>query len=711
MRPFFLVCFLGILPVISIAQRANDVDSLSLNELDEVVITGQINPQSVDKSVVEVQVISQEMIQRQAGNNLADILNTTALNLSITPNTSNGKSQVSLFGLDGQYFKVLIDNVPVINEEGVGNNTDLTLINLDDIQQIEIVEGAMGVQYGSNALAGIINVITKKKSKYQWELNTYFQEETVGNEYSFKDQGRHIQSFKIGRQISDEVYTNVGYFRNDFKGFFGQKKGSVYDQNDGLRGYEWLPKTQNNLKALLAFNKEKFNLFYRFDYLNEDIDRYNTNVDLNENPATNTFDPLAQDERYTNNRFYHHFNGVGKISNSIPFNISLSYQKQVKELERYTYRIRPGIKENIEKGQYQSRQAIFSRGTFSDILNNSNIRFQAGYELTLEEGTGSSLSISIDPSDSEVSQSLNNYDLFSSAEWNLSDNFILRPGVRVSLNNLFTSQVVGSLSALQKLNNGWELRTVIGSANRTPNYDELYTYFVDVNHDVQGNPDLDPERGFSAFFHLKKQFLLSDRALRMKNKVSLNYLGLNDRIELIVVQQNPLAFQYRNIDSYKAIGVFTDNTLHYDNFKTQLGASLQGISKILDSRTNSLNNFLFNLKINANSSYIIRNWNTTLSLFYRYIGRSQQFVEKTNAEGNQEFQIGETEAYSWMDATIMKKFKSGRIIATLGSRNIFNVINVASSAFEGGAHNGPPSQIPIGYGRSLFLRLTYNLEM
>ena len=71
-----------------------------------------------------------------------------------------------LFGLDGEYFKVLIDNVPIINEGGFGNGTDLTLINLDDVERIEIVEGAMGVQYGSNAFTGIINIITKKSSRY-----------------------------------------------------------------------------------------------------------------------------------------------------------------------------------------------------------------------------------------------------------------------------------------------------------------------------------------------------------------------------------------------------------------------------------------------------------------------------------------------------------------------------------------------------------------
>jgi outer membrane receptor for ferrienterochelin and colicins len=177
------------------AQVQEINESINPEKLEEVVVTGQINPQSISKSIVEVKVISREDIERQAENTLADVLNTT-LNLNISPNTSTGKSGVSLFGLDSQYFKVLIDNIPIINEEGVGNNTDLTLINLDDIERIEIVEGAMGVQYGSNAVSGIINIISKKSSRNDWDITAYLQEETVGNEYEWFDKGRHIQSHR-----------------------------------------------------------------------------------------------------------------------------------------------------------------------------------------------------------------------------------------------------------------------------------------------------------------------------------------------------------------------------------------------------------------------------------------------------------------------------------------------------------------------------------
>jgi len=690
------------------AQVVQQMDSLIANKLEEVVITGQINPQSISKSIVEVKVITREDIERQAGNTLADVLNTT-LNINVTPNTSTGKSGISLFGLDGQYFKVLIDNIPIINEEGLGNNTDLSLINLDDIARIEIVEGAMGVQYGSNAVSGIINIITKKSSRNDWEIITSLQEETVGNEYEWFNMGRHIQSLKVGHNLTQNVYLNGVYTRNDFSGFFNGRKGINYSLNDGLRGHQWLPKLQQNIKTLFFYKNEKLTFSYRFDYLNERIERYAKNISPNENPSTNTTNPTALDEIYRNNRFYHHLNAAGVLFKEIEFNISVSYQDQTKDLERYTYRLFTQQKENIEKGKYQGRRALFSRGTFSNIINTNNANLQLGYELTNEYGFGSSLAIVISPGVDEVTQELGSYDFFAAAELHLNKRFSLRPGMRVSFSNLFKTQLIGSLSARQTLGENWELRAILGSANRTPNYNELYTYFVDVNHDVQGNPNLETEKGVSAFLHLKKKSALYDGDLLLKNKLSFNYLDIRDRIELIVVNQNPLAFQYNNIDSFKALGVFSENELYFQNFKAQIGGSFQGISKILDSRIQSNNDFLFNLQLNSNLSYHIPKWNTTCSVFFKYIGEQQQFVEKENEQGEQEFRAGTTDSYNWMDSTINKSFFNGVFKTTIGCRNLFDITQVNTTALEGGAHNGPPSQIPLGYGRSYFLKLTYNL--
>lgn len=156
----------------SFAQQKDSI--VSQEKLSEVVVTGQFEPQSIKKSVFNVRVISNKDIQNLAANNLADILN-QYLNITVTPSGTSGRSTVSLFGLDAQYFKILVDNVPLVNEAGLGNNIDLSQINLNDVDHVEIVEGSMGVSYGANAVSGVLNIITKSLRNTNGELMLQFK--------------------------------------------------------------------------------------------------------------------------------------------------------------------------------------------------------------------------------------------------------------------------------------------------------------------------------------------------------------------------------------------------------------------------------------------------------------------------------------------------------------------------------------------------------
>lgn len=165
-----------------IQLHAQETDSLDLEftqHLSPVVLTGQYSPQSVDKSVFEVEVISRQDIEKMAGNTLEDVL-TQNLNLNIMPNPSEGRSGLQQFGFDSEYIKILVDGIPIVGDEGFGNAIDISQINLDDIQQIEIIEGSMGVQYGANAVTGVINIITQKTADTNGRLHLIFKRKPLG---------------------------------------------------------------------------------------------------------------------------------------------------------------------------------------------------------------------------------------------------------------------------------------------------------------------------------------------------------------------------------------------------------------------------------------------------------------------------------------------------------------------------------------------------
>ena len=168
--------------------------------------------------------ISKEQIQKMGAVNLADVLN-QYVNISVLPNVNTGKQTVSMMGLGGNYFKVLVDNIPLVSENGFGNNTDLSQVNLDDVERIEIVEGAMGVTHGANAVTGILNIITKKTNKHRWEVGYTIQEESIGSEYNLSNKGAAYTTFKASHSLNDSWFFSLGSTHNKYQGFWNGYHG------------------------------------------------------------------------------------------------------------------------------------------------------------------------------------------------------------------------------------------------------------------------------------------------------------------------------------------------------------------------------------------------------------------------------------------------------------------------------------------------------
>ena len=702
---------------LSLHAQQQPSDSVRTTRLDEVVVTGQIEPQSLKKSVFNVRVISAEDIRRQAGNNLADVLN-QYLNITIQPQSGEGRSTVSMFGLDGQYLKVLVDNVPLVSDTGLGNNIDLTQINLDDIEQIEIIEGAMGVTHGANAVSGIINIITKKSSRHKWEITATAQEETVGEEYSpLVGEGRHIQAFRAAHTINDNWYVAIGANRNDFEGYRGAFGGKEFTNNPNdpgqQRGYSWQPKEQLFTNALLRYQKSNTRVFYRFEYFDENIDAYSP-ILLNEYVDGTGVLIYANDRRYFTNKLYNHLNAVGRFA-KIDYNISASYQKQQRDVEQFKYYIQTDTEANNTEQTYQETEVWYSTGTFSNFIKTGKVDLQLGYELVNTNGYSSALAGYFNDDnngDTDLKKSLGNYDVFTVAEAKVTERFSIRPGFRYSFQSKFEDQWAGSLGLRYLMDHGYQTRLSYGRSYRTPNYDELYTYFVDSNHNLQGNADLKPESGHSIEASIKKQ-TFGNSGLEMTNALTAGFITVDDRIELAVTATFP-SFRYRyiNIDSYKLWNLATTHQLQYENLQAKAGVSVTGISRTINTGlASSDDNYLTTWQFNTSIGYTVPKWNNTVfSLYYKHNGKQQQYVQNSSLSDPQ-FVLNEIEPFGLMDASIRSTFFKKQLDVTLGARNLLNVVNIQSSQAAGGTHSAGSTNILMGYGRSYFLKLTYNLNI
>ncbi|MBK0370800.1 TonB-dependent receptor plug domain-containing protein [Flavobacterium agrisoli] len=682
-------------------------DSTAIDErLNEVVVTGQFNPQSIKKSVFNVRVISSKDIQNLAATNLSDVLN-QYLNITLRPSSSSGRSTVSLFGLDAQYFKILVDNVPLVNDQGFGNNTDLSQINLNDVAQIEIVEGSMGVAYGANAVSGVLNIITKKTSRYKWNLTASVQEETVGDEFAFFDEGRHIQSLRAAHTFNDNWYVSAGLNRNDFQGYLGGKNGKDYYETDFTRGYNWLPKEQLNGTALVAYHKNQFNFFYKFEYLDETIDYYNSTVQSGYNSQLGSY-RYADDKRYLTNRYFHNLNASGRLFSRLHFNVSFSHQKQQRDEEKFRYYLYTQTEANNAKEKDQAMEVAYATGTFSNFFDSEVVDLQLGYELTHNKGfalvqEANNLYVPIE-------KRIDNYDFFASSEINATKRFAIRPGVRFSIQSLFDNQYASSLGLRYAFNKGIEYRISAGKSFRTPTFDELYSKQIFDGHFFTGNENLIPEKSTSYETSLKKvSYLGSD--WQLSNMITASFMDVDDRIDMALIGFNedtgtPM-YQYINISKYQMWNVATVNQFQKGRFNFNLGASFIGVSQLIDNQDFvSDDKFLYSFNLNSSVSYLVPSWKTTFAAYYKYNGKTQQYIE-----GNSEYVISEIGDSNWLDLTVRKTFFNDKFETMIGARNLFDVTNVFQTGTNTGAAHATSSDVMLAYGRSYFIKLTYNLNL
>ena len=188
-------------------------DTPRVIKLDEVIVTGQYKPQSVKKSVYQVRVINSERIRQSGATNVQQVLN-NQVGFRFSNDNTLGTTDVQLMGMSGRNVKILLDGIPMVDRGDTRES--LGQIDVNSIERIEIVEGPMSVSYGSDALAGVINIITKKYTKDNFSVTAKVQEETAGTEYHpFSYKGVHQQNITINYKKNNWGFA-TGVTHNDF---------------------------------------------------------------------------------------------------------------------------------------------------------------------------------------------------------------------------------------------------------------------------------------------------------------------------------------------------------------------------------------------------------------------------------------------------------------------------------------------------------------
>lgn len=664
--------------------------------LKEVVITGQAKEVLASQAVRTINIISRERIEQQAAVNLRDLL-TNDLNFRLSEDAVLG-SQLSIGGLGGQKIKILVDGVPVIGR--LDGNIDLNQINLNDIERVEVVQGPMSVQYGTDAIAGTINLITKKNfvKKAKTSLNTYY--ETVGR---YNVDGELL--FPLGK-----VSGRLSLGRNYFDGF------DLEDRRDLL----WNPKEQYFARLSLQKRSKKSLWGYSLDYFDEEIVNKGDvgNIDSLVVPIPDTVGaykyPRAVDDIYRTIRLnnairYQHF-----FEPDMTFKIHLAhnYYRRVKTSDIINLNT---LETSPFGGEDAQDTTVFqtynSRGFFDGFIKRSILNYQLGFEVNHEESKGRRIEGGL--------KDITDAALFASLHYNIGGDITLEPGFRYAYNSEFETPLIFSFAGRYTFHPRWSLRASYGKGFRAPTLKELYFFFVDENHNILGNQDLKAESSDNFQMTLKyerKPGQAAGRRDKWKYNASLAafFNDITDEIRLISVIEPDNAdprglFTNVNIARTQTAGINLQSSIDYGEWSTELGIALTGVKNNIafseDAAVVGQGDFLFYPQYRVNLHREFSKHGIVLSLFLNHTGVRKDLIYNSDDE----LSIISFGDFTMTDFTVGKSLFNKTLNLSLGVKNIFDVTNITSNiAATNGAHSAGSTSFPVRYGRTYFARVKIN---
>ncbi len=140
--------------------------------IHDIKVTAERYPHANEHSPGSIRVISQEELAAKCGNNLGQALNEVS---GLTVNTAGGSGQqtdIFIRGSSSAQVLVLVDGIPLNDPSSPGRSVDFSNFNLDNVEHIEILKGPQSALYGSQAMAGVVKIITKRgRGPLQISLN------------------------------------------------------------------------------------------------------------------------------------------------------------------------------------------------------------------------------------------------------------------------------------------------------------------------------------------------------------------------------------------------------------------------------------------------------------------------------------------------------------------------------------------------------------
>lgn len=538
---------LSVLLGLSSPVYAQDIQNNDVIVTPDVVVTATRTQEEVKAVPQTVEVITKEDIEQLGATDVYSALRLAA-NVDVTSAGMAGHN-VMIRGMSTNHTLILIDGKRFAGEDtsATQNVYALGRLSLSNIERIEIVRGSASAQYGSDALGGVINIITKKSKEPSVMVGLSTGSEAINNYY-------HID---FGKQ---------GNFSSTFDMRFSDVRKNMQAGDEGSNYYG--PIQDFNFAGTWDLGNDK-EIDLTLGYYNE-----HTKADYADKYTSTGVFQTSKDKKewYDYRRYDYSLGYSGKTDNS-DYMIRTFYSRLDKENNLYNYRSNfPGPMENSLGSMYPKYD--WDKSTYTlwgiegkntvQLSDNHLLTFGGEYRQNKVEGTRLS-----DGGDNvhQVSQSgngivsnkyysdkeINTWAGYIQDEWQVNDKLLVIPSMRYDHDSSFGGEVTPKIGATYFISDNSRIKANWGKGFKAPTISELYMAMhramggQTVN--VYGNSDLKPEKSTS--------WDISFEAEKDNNFGKLIYFN-NDVKNLITTKQIGSSYydqSYVNVDEAEIDGV------------------------------------------------------------------------------------------------------------------------------------------------------------
>lgn len=468
--------------------------------LNPVVVTGSGHHQRLKSTATPVHVLSAQEIREQGIVTFDGALTRMMPQVSMAPNSMG--SQLRLNGLGNKYILILINGQKLSGD--ISNNIDLNRINMARVKRIEVLDGAASSLYGSDAIAGVINIITDQPTSSLCSITNATS--VSGNGVLTESASLDVYKNGFGSYTSFTHDRADSYRNNDLEYVKGSDTDTQHSIAPLFTGYR-----SNILGQKFTYTpNEHLAMNAGLDYSYKITDRPNTAPDGLPVGGTD------YEMRYKGLRW--NLGGIYKFNahNSLQANFTTDRYRYGKEydVETSTYAV----------GDYvQSKKQRMIDGELKAILaltSNSTTIFGADWRKDYLTATSG-----------DINQNVYNLAAYAQHEQKLFKDFTATVGLRLTHHQTFDQHLTPK-AVLMYAPGNFRFRASYSAGFRAPGLDELYYHYFSVNRGKAqisfGNQDLKPEK--SNYFSLNAEY--------RNTAIAFSLTGYINRINDMVVKQN-----------------------------------------------------------------------------------------------------------------------------------------------------------------------------